>query len=78
MYQIFQRLQIYVTFPCFADFFRNPSIGSVSAPHTLIGCADTKLVANWPKAVTRSAVYVNRGGICEAERGSGCRGLCGS
>lgn len=68
---------IHVTFPCFTDLFRNATIESVSASHTLIGCADTKLIAYWPKAVTRSAVYVNRGGICEYEHGSSCRGRCG-
>lgn len=65
MYEIFQRLQIYVTFPCFAVLFGNASVGSVPALHTLIGCSDTKLIANWPKAITCSFVYVKAGGTCE-------------
>lgn len=70
MYETFQRFQIYVTLQCFWHLFRN-----ASAPCALIGCADTELVANWPKAVTDSTDYVNEGGVdrvhAEVWRGQG-------
>lgn len=74
----FEFRKTYVKFLYFSDLFAKIRVGSVSFCHTLIGCADSDLVAYWPKVVTCTVDHVAVGGTYEAERGSGCRGRCGS